>query len=172
MKTFEEWREVYPVFQIIASLVVLILYLILRKVFSSIVRRRAILHNFDSVRAAYIKRAVRGGVAFFFIIILGLVWEISLRGLSLYMASFVTIIGVGLVATWSVVSNITSSVILFFFFPFKIGSKVKIVDGENSAEGEVIGVSLFSIRIRKENGNDLYYPNNMAIQKSIEHIKG
>lgn len=106
-----------------------------------------------------------------FVVVLGIIWEVSLKGLSVYIASILTVVGVGLFATWSIVSNITASVILFFFFPFKIGSKVKIVDGDNSAEGEVIDLSLFSIQIKRLDGQYIYYPNNLAIQKSIVHLK-
>ena len=79
-------------------------------------------------------------------------------------------VGVGLFATWSIVSNITASVILFFFFPFKEGSKVKIVDGDNSVEGTVHALSLFSIKIKLEDNTEIYYPNNLAIQKGIIHL--
>ncbi|MFT6856333.1 MAG: MscS family membrane protein [Cyclobacteriaceae bacterium] len=39
-----------------------------------------------------------------------------------------------------------------FFYPFKIGTKVKVVDGDNSAEGIVTSLSLFSIIIQREDG--------------------
>jgi small-conductance mechanosensitive channel len=69
------------------------------------------------------------------------------------------------------VSNITAAVILFFFFPFKIGSSIKIIDGDHSVKGQVLGISLFSIRIELEDGSEVYYPNNLAIQKGIVYLK-
>ncbi|MEO9485284.1 MAG: mechanosensitive ion channel domain-containing protein [Ekhidna sp.] len=170
MKTLESLLETLPLFQISVTFGVLLAYLIVRKIIFGVVLRRAMKHNFEEARAVYIRKAVSLGVAFLFIIFIGMVWEISLKGLSVYIASFLTIVGVGLFANWSIVSNITASVILFFFFPFKIGSKVRILDGDNSAEGEVIDLSLFSIRLKKDDGNDIYVPNNIAIQKSIVHL--
>ena len=63
-------------------------------------------------------------------------------------------------------SNITSAIILFFEYPIKEGNKIKIQDGENTIEGEVVGLSLFNIEI-KNNKETIFYPNNLAIQKAI-----
>ena len=157
-------------YQILASLLFCFVYFILRKVVTRVISKRALLHNFDDTRALYIQKSISILISLLLLLLLGIVWEISLEGLSVYIASFITIIGVGLFATWSMVSNITASVILFFFFPFKIGSKVKIVDGDNSAIGVVMGISLFSIRIQCDDGTEIFYPNNIAIQKAIVHL--
>jgi MscS family membrane protein len=70
-----------------------------------------------------------------FITLIAIVWEISFRGLSVYFASFFTIVGVAFFASWSILSNVTAYAILFFYFPFfKIGSKIKIIDGDNSVQ--------------------------------------
>jgi len=171
METLNELKQVYPMFQIVTSAIIFVIYLIFRRVLAKIVNRRALLHSFDETRSLYIRKTVRAVLSLVMIVFVGVTWEVSFEGLSLYIASFITIIGVGLFANWSIVSNITASVILFFFFPLKLGSKVRIVDGDNSAEGVVIGLSLFSIQIQANDGNDIYYPNNLAIQKSIVHLK-
>ncbi len=120
---------------------------------------------------SFIKRIIRTLINVAFVVVLGIIWEVSLKGLSIYIASFLTIVGVGLFATWSIVSNITASVILFFFFPFKEGSKVKIIDGDNSVEGTVLGLSIFSLRIKLDDDREVYYPNNLAIQKGIIYLR-
>lgn len=167
MKT-PDWQEY--LIQVGLTLLTLLLHAILRRTLARLATQRAISNAFDDIRVGYIKRIVKVAALVLLVVALGIIWEISLEGLSVYIASFLTIVGVGLFATWSIVSNITASVILFFFFPFKIGSKVKIIDGDNSAEGEVVGLSLFSISIKREDGHIVYYPNNLAIQKSIVHL--
>lgn len=99
--------------------------------------------------------------------VLGAIWEISIQGLSLYFASILTVIGVALFATWSVLSNLTSSIFLFFFFPYRIGQKVRIIDSENSVEGIILDINLFYIKIEIEDGNIVAYPNNLAIQRPM-----
>ncbi len=167
MDKYFEWLEAIPTIQVGLTITALLLYAVLRSSFAKLVAKRALLGAFDQTRANFVKRLIKLGAFVLFIVALVLIWEVSLEGLSVYIASFLTIVGVGLFATWSIVSNITASVILFFFFPFKIGSRVKINDGDNSASGEVVGLSLFSITIKQEDGNIIYYPNNLAIQKSI-----
>ncbi len=97
--------------------------------------------------------------------VLGAIWEISLQGLSLYFASILTVLGVALFATWSVLSNLTVSIFLFFFFPYRIGQKVKIIDGDNSIEGVILDINLFYIRIETDDKNIVACPNNIAVQK-------
>lgn len=170
MNLLDELSNSYPLLQLVATFIAFVLYLILRRILSKVVLKRALVQNFDPTRVLYVKKSVQALLYILLLVLLGIIWEISLKGLSLYVASFVTLIGVGLFATWSILSNVTASVVLFFFFPFKIGSKVKIVDGDNSAEGTVVGLSLFSIRIEREDGKEIYYPNNLAMQKSIIHL--
>ena len=161
----------YPVYRIGLTIGAFLLYLILRKLSTRSVIKRSLVHSFDESRMSFIKRIIRTLINVAFVVVLGIIWEVSLKGLSIYIASFLTIVGVGLFATWSIVSNITASVILFFFFPFKEGSKVKIIDGDNSVEGTVLGLSIFSLRIKLDDDREVYYPNNLAIQKGIIYLR-
>jgi small-conductance mechanosensitive channel len=68
-------------------------------------------------------------------------------------------------------SNITASVLLFFNFPFKIGSRIKIMDKDDSVIGVVKDITFFAIQIEDENGDLVSYPNNVAIQKAIVQLK-
>lgn len=122
-------------------------------------------------RASYITKAINFGTTLFFVSVIAIIWEISFKGLSIYFASFFTIAGVALFAQWSILSNITASVILFFFYPYKIGSEVKILDGDNSVQGVVIDITLFAMLVEREDGKVVAYPNNLAIQKAVVSIK-
>jgi len=103
--------------------------------------------------------------------LIALVWNISFEGLSVYFATFFTVSGIALFAAWSILSNVTASVILFFYFPYRIGTKVRIIDGDNSVEGTVDDINIFSIKILTKTGELVSYPNNLAIQKPILQIK-
>ncbi|NJM93630.1 MAG: mechanosensitive ion channel [Cytophagales bacterium] len=122
--------------------------------------------NLDSDRRVFVSRFLRlvlAGVAFTF---LGVIWNISFSGLGVYFASFFAVAGVALFAHWSILSNITASVILYFYYPYQIGSRVKIIDGENSVMGVVKDLNLFAIKIETNDG-EVSYPNNLAVQKPI-----
>ena len=157
--------------EISISIVLFIFFMILKKSFRKLIASRAEVHQFEAHRILQIKNIVGFATWILFVIGLAFIWNVSFEGLSIYAASIFTVLGVGLIANWSMASNITAAIILFFFFPFRIGSRVKIMDGDNSVEGIVISLSLFSIHIKRDDKNEVYYPNNLAIQKGIVQIE-
>ena len=151
--------------EIIVSVAVIILFFISEKVVRRIIRRHGEKNQMDKTRILYVKKTV--GMANYLVcaIILGFTWGISLSGLSFYFASIFTVVGVALFAHWSILSNLTASVILFFFFPYKIGSSIRIQDGDNSIEGVVVDIKMFFMEIQTSEGHIVSYPNNLAMQK-------
>ncbi|ANQ51942.1 mechanosensitive ion channel family protein [Flammeovirga sp. MY04] len=113
------------------------------------------------------------GVIYTILVFIGMIfiWDVSLQGFSVFVTSFFTLTAVAFVAQWSMLSNITGSLILFFAYPFKIGDKIRIQDGgENSVEGIITNITLFNIRILTDDGTDISYPNNLALQKPIKKL--
>ncbi|MEQ9424588.1 MAG: mechanosensitive ion channel [Cyclobacteriaceae bacterium] len=156
--------------QIAISIGIAVLYLITRRITRRLIIRHGMKHDHEETRVLYVRKLTGYLIALIFLVFIAIVWEISLRGLSIYFASFFTIAGIGLFAQWSILSNVTSSVILFFYFPFKIGSTVRIIDGDNSVEGKVTDITIFSIKIKTSENKIVSYPNNLAIQKPIVEL--
>ena len=157
--------------QEVITLFLLLLFFISKSIFGKIISRHAQQNEVVHERGLYIRKLVNVIFLLLLITIIGAVWEVSFQGLSLYFASIFTFIGVALFATWSVLSNLTASVILFFFFPYRIGRKVKIIDGDNSIEGQIVDITLFHIKVETDDDRIVAYPNNLAIQKPIMQSK-
>ena len=87
------------------------------------------------------------------VLFLAVIWNVQLGGVMIFASSIFAVIGVALFAQWSILSNLTSSIIIFFTFPARVGDKIKVVDGDNSIIGEIIEISLFQIEILDENDN-------------------
>lgn len=121
-------------------------------------------------RAKYVKKII--SIIFFLllIIILSVVWSINYKELLIFASTFLTICGVALFATWSILSNPLSSVIIFFFSSYKIEDKIKILDGDNTVMGMIVDMNLFVVLIEDENNNLISYPNNLLIQKSVVRL--
>lgn len=100
-------------------------------------------------------------------IALSTIWGVEFNGLMVFMSSIFAVIGVALFAQWSILSNLTSSIIIFFTFPAKVGDFIKILDGDNTVSGEIKEISPFQIEIEDEDGNIILYPNNIFLQKPI-----
>lgn len=160
----KDWFSNHSV-ELFISLLILILYFISRSIILRLITRHAKKHSLDESRMLYVKKITGLINLVVFMALFGLTWQISLSGLSFYFASIFTVVGVALFANWSILSNITASVLLFFFFPHKIGATIRIEDAENSVEGLIMDLTMFYIEIKKETGEIVSYPNNLAIQK-------
>ena len=47
------------------------------------------------------------------------IWGVQTKDIFIALSSIATVVGVSMFAQWSILSNITSGIILFFSFPFK-----------------------------------------------------
>ena len=159
----------YIQFAITAGFIILLL--VFRSITNRIVKRHARINDFHPSRILYTIKFFNFIWFITFGTLIAITWDISFNWLSVYLASFFTVTGVALFAQWSILSNITASVILFFNYPIRIGSKIKIADGDNSVSGTVKDITLFSIRIKTEEGELITYPNNLAIQKPIVQME-
>lgn len=90
-------------------------------------------------------------------------WGIGPAGLWGVLVSAVAVIGVGFLATWSIVSNLTAGLFLTIWRPFRTGDTV-IVLPEN-AKGRVEERNLMFTTLREEDGGVLTVPNNFFFQK-------
>jgi small-conductance mechanosensitive channel len=95
------------------------------------------------------------------------IWNIDQTQLIVFLTSMLTILGIAFVAQWSILSNITSSLILFFTHPLKIGEEIEILDKDYAVSGKIEDISFFFIHIRDSNGHLITIPNNVALQKTI-----
>jgi len=41
------------------------------------------------------------------------------------------------------------------------------LEGDNSVNGEIVDMTLFHVQIEDENGNNIFYPNNLIFQKPV-----
>lgn len=65
------------------------------------------------------------------------IWGIDQSELFLFLSSVVTVIGIAFFAQWSLLSNMTSALILFFNHPVKIGDSIEIFDKDFPVKGTI-----------------------------------
>jgi len=170
MKTFinEHYNE------LIYSLIVFIVILILKFLFTTAVRKVSKISDFNPVRTNLIIKFINIGLTIITIVALTLVWSVNYQDLGVMLSSVFAVIGVALFAQWSILSNITAGVIIFFSFPFKIGNTIRILDKElldpdNSDLDKFVieDIRAFHLHLRRSNGEILTYPNNLVLQKGV-----
>jgi len=102
------------------------------------------------------------------LVALAAIWNIEREQLLVFFTSVVTVIGIAFFAQWSHLSNITSSLIIFFNHPVKIGQRLRIHDKDFDIEGVMVDMSFFFVYIKSDEGNLYTIPNNVFLQKTIE----
>ena len=116
-------------------------------------------------RIYYVSKMIYIFIITIALFLLAVIWSVSLDGILIFGSSMFAVIGVALFAQWSILSNLTSSIIIFFTFPARVGDKIMIMDGDNSVLGEIVEISLFQINLLDDENNTILYPNNLFIQK-------
>jgi small-conductance mechanosensitive channel len=149
------------------SVLALIVYFVLVSFSRYVIKSFGRKQNIHKKRIVYTNKSVAALLLIVLLNALIIIWGIDLRNILIFVSSFFAVIGIALFASWSVLSNVTAGVIIFFSFPYKIGDSIKIVDGENSIEGKITDMTLFHIKVKEIEGNVILYPNNLAIQKPI-----
>ena len=85
----------------------------------------------------------------------------------MFVTSILTVIGVAFFAQWSILSNITAGIIVFFSSPFRIGDTIKILDKDYPIEAKIIDIKSFYTLLKTEEGEQISLPNNLLLQKGI-----
>jgi len=152
--------------KIIIACTLLVTYLICIRFVTQTITKIGSIKSVKSYRIKYISKTVNLVLSGFFIILLFLFLGIEYSQLSLFLSSVFAILGVALFAQWSILSNITASLIIFFAFPYRVGDAVKVVDKDEDISGIIEEISLFHVIIKKQ--NDLItYPNTLILQKAV-----
>jgi small-conductance mechanosensitive channel len=95
------------------------------------------------------------------------IWGIDQSKLLLFLSTVLTILGVAFFAQWSLISNITSTLIIFFNHPIKIGDYLTIMDKDFPIEGKLSDIGIFFITVKTKEGKKITLPSNVFMQKMI-----
>lgn len=135
---------------------------ILPKVEASVAKSR--LRAEAGIKAAHAIRIV-GGILVLALLLL--IWGVDFHGLLLLSTSLLTLTGVALFATWSLLSNITAYFVLLFHVSFRRGNFIRIVDADNFIEGYIAEIGVFNTRLITEDREVIVYPNNVLIVRPV-----
>jgi len=157
--------------QLLETLLVLVLYLIAFFVTKTIINntlKKAQLHR---ARRKIIIKATNLFISIAVVILLAGIWGLEQKEIAVFASTILTVLGIAFFAQWSLLSNITSSLILFFNHPLKLGDTIKVLDKDYPFEGEVIELTYFFIYLKTKNGETITVPNSLIFQKSISIIE-
>ncbi len=163
--------------ELLATLIAVVILFIIKFISNKTVHRIGRISDIVEARTILITKYISVTLTFLGLSAMTFIWGVNLEKLGLLFSSVFAVIGVALFAQWSILSNITSGVILFFSFPFKIGDRIKILDKdilecdkENHGIFVIEDIRAFHIHLRSSAGELLTYPNNLMLQKAVSLI--
>lgn len=121
----------------------------------------------NEVRITYVTKMLNLGFTAVFVLLVCLVLGIGYGQLAIFFSSVFAVVGVALFAQWSILSNITASLIIFFGFPYRVGDWVKVVDKDDEILGQILEISSFHVIIHRLSGDIVTYPNSLILQKAV-----
>ncbi|MBK7889187.1 MAG: mechanosensitive ion channel [Bacteroidetes bacterium] len=157
--------------QILETLAILGIYVIAFFVIKTIINNALKNTQLQRARRKIIIKAVHLFTSIAVVIILTGIWGLEQNEIALFASTILTALGIAFFAQWSLLSNITSSVILFFNHPLKLGDTIKMLDKEYPLEGEVTELTYFFIHLKTTSGETITIPNSLLLQKSIAVIE-
>ena len=156
---------------IITAVIVFIIYPVLRFVINKLVGNVAKLNLYTESRSLMIKKTLNGMNIFVLITILISLWGVDTKNLLLAMSSVFAVIGVAFFAQWSILSNITAGIVVYFSLNLKIGDKIKILDKDFPIEAIIIDIKTFYVYLETDQGEKIIYPNSLILQKGVSVCK-
>ena len=151
----------------ISTLVLILVFFILRFLIIKTIKQYATKNESLEHRTNLIIKYVNILLNLLVFITIVIIWGVKKDQLFLFISSTFTVVGVAAFAQWSLLSNITAGIILFFSFPFKIGDHIKILDKDYPISGEIIDIKAFYVLLKTDDNEIVTYPNNLLMQKGI-----
>lgn len=156
--------------QTVLTLIIVVVFIVLRIIIVKITSGYAKKSHLNEHRVKLVSKYMDIFIFIFLLVALLAIWGVHPKDLFVVLSSVFAIIGVALFAQWSILSNITSGIILFFSFPFRIGNSIKIHDIDFPIEAQIEDIKAFYVLLRTKEGERLTYPNNLLLQKGISII--
>lgn len=158
-------------FEIILTASITLLLLILRYILVALVKKFANKSEKVEQRTGLIIKYINYTFIFAVILSLILIWGVDFSSVGVIISSVFAIIGIGFFAQWSILSNITSGVIMFFTFPYKIGDYIVIHDKEYDYQGTIEDIKGFHVLLKTTDNRLITYPNSLILQKGVSVVK-
>lgn len=157
--------------ELIATGILLILVVFARLIVSKLVRSFANRSQTIEKRTRLVLKYIHLLMNSIAVVALIIIWGVQTKDIFIVFSSIATVVGVAMFAQWSILSNITSGIILFFSFPYKIGDYIFIHDKDFPIEAEIEDIGAFHVYLKTEKGEIIVYPNNLMLQIGITILK-
>ncbi|MBK7523737.1 MAG: mechanosensitive ion channel [Saprospiraceae bacterium] len=157
--------------RIFESIIVLVIYVIAFLITTTVINNTLKKAQLQRERRKMIVKVIHLFILIGVMVILAGIWGLEQNEIAAFASTLLTALGIAFFASWSLLSNITSSIILFFNHPMKSGDTLRVLDKDYPVEGEIIDLTYFFVHVRLKSGEVVTIPNSMILQRSISIIE-
>lgn len=151
--------------QVAGSVISILVYFIITRFAFPIIEKGVQQSKFKSdatVKAFRVVRILSGMIT---VAALLIIWGFDFSGLLVVITSIITVVGIALFASWSILSNVTAFIFLLVQPSFRRGNYIRVIDMDNYIEGYITEVTLLNTRLITEDRELIIYPNNLLISR-------
>ncbi|HNQ23943.1 MAG TPA: mechanosensitive ion channel [Phycisphaerae bacterium] len=160
------WRQIG-----LAALVVVIGLIVDRAVYAALYTLRTA-ERIPASTESILRRWLRG----LLVVVVGLVL-IALAGFDIVgiwalLAGLIAMVAIGFFAVWSVLCNITATLVILIWRPFNVGERIQIQP--EGIAGEVVDINFMFTLLKNDDGERVTVPNSLFVQKFVQrrHLPG
>lgn len=155
--------------EILFSVIFILALILIRLILQRFIVKRVLKNKFDANRRKVVAKF--SNITLFILLIIGLVavWGLDPGEVVIFVSSIVTVLGVAFFAQWSLLSNLTGGVILFFNSTIRIGDHITILDSDFNISGRVDDIGSLYLKLKTDEGHVVFVPNNILLLKPIQH---
>lgn len=151
----------------LSTVITVVIFLLLSYFIRKVTKSYAKASHLSEHRTNLISKYTDIFMMIIFFIIIFAIWGVKGDQIYALFSTTFAVIGVAFFAQWSILSNITAGIILFFSFPFRIGDVIKIHDKDFPIEAQIEDIKAFHTILRTLEGELITYPNSLLLQKSV-----
>lgn len=155
--------------KLIETAVAVLAFVLLRAIAGRMIDRTITNNVLSKARGKVIRKGVNFILLMVALACLFFIWGVDQSELVLFVSSFLAVLGVALFAQWSILSNITSGMIIFFGHPVKLEDTISIMDKDYQLEGRVSDIGLFFVTLKTGKGERVTIPSNVFVQKMVKY---
>lgn len=116
------------------------------------------------------KRAAKLLISLVSIILIFGAYGADLGGIWTMLSAAFALVALGFVAVWSVLSNVSCTIMILFFRPFEVGDELEFI--EPVFKGTVVNLNFAYTTLRDDTGLLVQVPNNLFFQKVVKRRPG
>lgn len=157
--------------KILETAITLVVYIVLRILINRSIDKIVANNKATKTRGKIVKKAINITAIAVVLALIFSIFGVDRSELAVFIGSVLAVIGIALFAQWSILSNITAGVIIFFNHTVKLDDTMIIMDKDYEVEGRISDIGLFFVILKTKEKEQITIPNNVFLYKMIKKKK-